>query len=137
MQLAVTSPYNSFIYNPNLVPSSEINKHIIVFHTISLEEFYDDTFKHEELPYIQQNVLNTLRTSSTHPNIRNWKFILSNPKSYLINIVESYEFNDTEVCIVKTCWLRIFIKIWKTYRQKKLKYRNPRNLFMGRITGFK
>ena len=119
------------IYNPNLhgVLNSSTNRDIIygsylLYLEVPTEDFYNNDYIidiSEQYPRPQ------------HPFIRNWENTI---KPYSLQIVKKFEYGDYELCIIKTCWLKILQRKWKNYYNSMLaKFKNPKNLMKRQITG--
>ena len=76
-------------------------------------------------------------SNTTHPFIRNYNKIIQlknyiKPEIMQIIILETGE----HICILKTCWLRIFQRLWRRKYAKFLSIiKNINNINMSRLTG--
>jgi len=112
--------------------SPELNTHFMCFLKLTPQELYRE-YPHS-FPVLEHA---KLRRQATHPIIRNYINILKKKGDLSLHIVELQELPTGEcVCVLKTLWLRILQRKWRTYFKKKLAfYRNPKSLMMREIKG--
>ena len=124
-----------------------LNTHYLTFESdVDVSDFYSGQLK-SDMDYlnneIKENIVNMFQnTSIMHPNIRNYKKIVSKLNYVSLEIIETIEINpensldSTTVAIKKTFWLRIFQRKWKEYYRKKLSFmKSLKNLYYREIHG--
>ena len=112
----------------------------LLYETFNPEEFYDG--EHLIMIDIYYNAYNTfyLRNIQSHPTIRNYHNIVSNPTFFKIEIIESEVLPTLEtICVIKTFWIKLIQRKWKKIYKARIdmlaKIKNPRNLMLREYSG--
>jgi len=142
MSLVFSEIYNTIIHGDDDVCLTYNDTMYLVSYSFSLDEFYNNDAIHfcdvmkENYSYLFYNRPYFLR----HPNIRNYKNIIRNPKYYTLDIAKTIFLDSGEyICYLKTFWLKIFQRKYKKYYIEKIKLIKKRkkllNLLNRQLTG--
>ena len=116
-ELGYCCPYDSNVFWDGR--NTELNKHWFNIISFTYQELKEEGC--DEL-----NISNIFQS-----NTGNFLNIILYPQ-----IIQTYEIDNTILCIIKTMWLKIFQRKYKNYYNKKLNYyKNPRNLLKREIFG--
>ena len=112
------------------------NQHFIYSSYILLNEINIDSFFNNHHFFNDDNSRAWLQIVQ-HPFIRNYFSLMD---KYNIDIIEKINITpDKEICLIKTCWLKIFQRVCKKKIQKKLliyqKRKHPKSIMFRQIHG--
>jgi hypothetical protein len=135
--LAICDIFNPVFYGHDSSSSKDIESHYLIHSIIEVEDLYNNEFK-EELDLFKDILVN--RDEIEHPIIRNYNSIINNNKYIKIDIIQIDELSGQEqVGYIKTFWIKIIQRRWKTIfkeRKKIIKGRLlPKSLYERQLTG--
>jgi hypothetical protein len=110
--LAICELFHPLLHGQNETSSLGIANHFLIYTTIELAEFYDNSYKREEKRVYRNRMKETqlLELDTKHPSLRSY-----NQKYIRLEIIQADVLNPgTEhVAYLKTFWLRIVQRCWK------------------------
>lgn len=121
-QLGICELFNKYIHGYDESSANNIIYHYLVYDTIELDEFYDNSFieyihilSREYHNYRANHLIHTLP-------ITNYVHIIKKQDYIKPEIIHISKLNgNEEVACIKTFWIRILQKKWKKYYKQKQK----------------
>ena len=138
--LAICEPFHPDLHGQDENSTPNIDRHFLIYTTITLAEFYSNEYKSEEISLRRHRKAITLmrmmdgddnndndnnnnnnnNNNNKHPVIRNYKHLAQ--KSLCLEIIRADELQPGQeaVAYLKTFWLRIVQRCWKkVFKQRK------------------
>ena len=131
--LAICEPFHPDLHGQDENSTPNIDRHFLIYTTITLAEFYSNEYKSEEISLRRHRKAITLMRmmdgdddnnniiDNKHPVIRNYKHLAQ--KSLCLEIIRADELQPGQeaVAYLKTFWLRIVQRCWKkVFKQRKV-----------------
>ncbi len=112
-ELAICEIYHPVLHGAidnNDNSDNTITNHFLIYITVELPEFYDNSYKDEERRFQRNRNIEyqQLQLNNSHPTLRNY-----NHNYNRLEIIELKEFDLYQVALLKTFWLRIVQRCWK------------------------
>ena len=142
--LFIPELYNKYIHGKTNETDPNVNGQFMVLQTFKYDNSNENkvielfTYINSMSKFYKKYYLRNFR-GLNHDIIRNYKNIITNPKSLNLEIgLVCYLRGDECVCILKTFWLKLIQRAWKKiYQERKLiqkKRCNPRSILYRQLT---
>ena len=126
-KLAICTIFNPEMHGHNSANSSNIHSQYLIYSIIDIDDFYNDAYKETLNQWKREYkswILNKRENNEEikHPNIRNYKKIISKSVNYKINIVrdEVLTPGQEQIAYINTFWIKIIQRKWrKIYNERK------------------
>ena len=139
--LALCHLFHPVLHGFNENSDTSILGHYLVYWSFNIDDFKNNTYKNDliDLKHFY-NIVDLDNNHRFHPTIKNYSNIIKKENYIKLEIIQLDVLNGfEEVGYIKTFWLRIFQKKWKSIfkkRKEKIKFlSNPRNLLKREING--
>jgi hypothetical protein len=124
-KLAICQLFHPHLHGITSESSNNIYNHFLVYEIINIEDFYNseyilDIMNFNYIIYYNVDNSNLIINQNDHTRtVRNYDKILDYYKTYYLDIIVYDELEGGEaVGYLKTFWLKIFQRKWKSYYKK-------------------